>query len=470
MRSSSITEAQEFLSTVISSQTACISACENDFGGCHTFGGSLSSELKMDSIGMRNSSKNILEIFKQPMGSGSLQPYENICITGCLYELNPVMTAMKKYDLTKLKNIYVVIPPHQVNDEKYYAECSSLKKTLPEKHNYKITFLTAGINSAPSYCIGIPNTIPKKSLELKNIISKNCYGLIYIYHLLTKQNHNVDKIALKIAWLLDEELEKEHIKYLKLYFSQIAKIAKQKLEESPSVLVVTKDEYEKKEIEEIAKLYKINIIFTEKLAQEKFVAALREIGEKGGLVATNGAQTLMQAIMLKSPILVYANLSCNFNFLNQLARLMPEELIGTAKVILGRSTDSFYLENEKNVTEVYRIIYSALQKSLSKFEENKTSEEICLVLKKLTGIKWTFDITKQSALAKGENDRSVLDYLISHGLNIKQRQHSKTAAMWAESLSLVLDLTKATDIEKLFTLSPMVPSLKIEHQRSTKLA
>src|SRR6185295_4980291 len=147
--------------------------------------------------------------------------------------------------------------------------------------------------------------------------------------------------------------------------------------------------------------------FIDRLPGENFLMAIKKIGAKGGIVANNGIQTLIQAILLESPVLYYLNKNTNKNFINQLADLLTTPVLNeTAKVMLGISDKPELLEDSKNMELVRRTINTHLLKSIAKFEEAKIdtdalkAKEICDKLQALTSIKWNYNARTKIATAK----------------------------------------------------------------------
>lgn len=351
--------------------TLWVSACTLDSGGCHSFGSNTAKSLKNDyvcvEVDMRDrSNPHIKKTFKEALSG---QPYTNVCITGCCFRPQVLEQLAEKYNLSKVQHVYIVVPPWIIMNNLALA---ALEELHTQKGSYPITLLTTGLENNFHHCsIGLPSPILNPPKD-KEIVPPNCYGLMYI------RNLNVTSPP-PIQLLLPDELvdsdddepppPRDETGYLNRYFSQIRSISRVV---SPEVLVIsTNDSAENEKIRNIAERQGVRVQFIEKLTEEDFLSALKQISQKRGVLATNGAQTLFQAAILNTPFLYYANKPATDKFLARLLKSMPADLQQTAAVILGLSDHDEVLKNSEMVSRVNLALQGKIQEALVKYERVK---------------------------------------------------------------------------------------------------
>lgn len=347
-------------------------------GGCHSFGKSFAKELKTDYSGIARTSPFELKLFDKGDLSKS---HENICITGCELFKEGILTEISKtHDLTQLKNVYLIVPPHIIIED-YKSTLDDIKETLNKElaelqksgkmiSQFTISLITTGLENEESKAhIGLPNPFPKlPPMEKSEPLASNCYGLIYFHGLndvhpqvlSTMFEENVDKSSLPTA--------KD---FLASYFSRVIKQANKNKILNPAV-IVTNYGGNKSLIEVEAKKHNVDLRFETKLTNDEFAQILKQLGQKGGIVATNGAMTLIQSFITKCHVLFYANKQIIHDLLEQIVSLIPSSLKATAKVILGLSMNNKLLDNADQVEAVHKAIQDVFRDSLLRFEKAKT--------------------------------------------------------------------------------------------------
>jgi hypothetical protein len=471
----------QFIKTTLTSQTLCISTCTLGSGGCHSFGESLALDLKSDYVGLKfNAPFTKIDIFKEKMCKPYF--YENITITGCGFNVEKnVGCVIRTYNISNLKNLFLLAPPHNIVDD-----YEGLTKDVYSRHTskpYKVTLISSGLGSHLLYNIGLPSPFPiKVTDETTNNISKNCLGLLYIRDLIMDNNLTRGDYIMAKETGDDKIIFGKARNFLKLYFSQINELAKDKSIELPSVIAITSDSLDMKIILQMARQCKIEIKFVDKLPPAEFVKTLEQLGEKNGIVGQNGVQSLIQAYLLNCQVITFYNKSNNKLFFRQLADFVSSELKPTAKVIMGLSDKTELLKNKKNVTLVHQSLQANFKLSSEKFATAKaeivkdidvkstptmTAKEITAQLTKLTGLPWAYDSKKKSAFTKGKIDESVLPYLKEQGFAVKKSKVAESASsMWANAPIIVISF-KNEDFQKLFTVPANVQSPKVEEVQST---
>jgi len=349
--------------------TLAVSACTYEKSGCHHFGDHLSEQLNLGGkiAFARSSEFNIKAV---ELKVEDRKPYENLCITGCeCFRSNILKSLSKTHNLSNLKNIYVITPPHILIDDPtawiddLKKELESLKDSALVKEDCIITVLTTGIDTKPKYSLGLPSPLPKLTdAEVK--VHENCYGLIYIRDLLTIRP-NMHMAIAEGQKVVTPQL------FLDLYFSRVMQIAKDKSKLNPLVMIITQNDKEKRIFEIEAAKHALRVQFSMFLTHEKFSSTLKTVGEKGGVIAVAGAQTLIQAIVLNCEVMHYANRQENAEFLEQIVNSLSPALQDTAKVILGLSSDSPLLADRAQVQKVHQAIQAVFSKALAVFEQAK---------------------------------------------------------------------------------------------------
>lgn len=342
-------------------ETLWASACNLDSGGCYSFAENAAKQLKNDYVGLKqNEDRNYQPIKKasQPTDAPK-EPYRNICITGCCYyRAQYILKYLKKeLDLSNVDHVYLVVPPW-VLVENPQATAQKMQEIISMKKdaNYTISLLTAGLHNDSPDCIGLPSPFPNLPKENKEVIPENYYGLMYVRDWVISDSASHENLVKNLASFLNK------------YFTQVNNIALSKTVLFPTVLIINTDPNMQVLITKEAALRNITVKFIDRLSEKDYTATLKQIGEKGGVIACNGVQTLIQATILNSPFLFYANNSSNHNFLYDTLKLIPPELKQTAAVILGLSDDDTLLNNKDNVLIVHQFLQTKTQQSLEKFE------------------------------------------------------------------------------------------------------
>lgn len=427
----------QFILNAHSGASLVVAICQSESGGCYTFGESLARALKADYIGVESRFDFLgMDVIKNQIASEQL--YHNICMTGCRCSASFVAEELSHiYDFYGVRHVYIVFPPHIVDSSDEPKIISDAKKTFTFNADYSIELLKTGGDSRAIDTIGIPSPIPILP-DLKEITPNNCYGLMYFTLLIKNESYSKSS------------------RFLNLYFSEIEKTARRHSIEQPIIYAVRNDESEKKLIQKIAKDHSINIIFTDRLPPEQFALALREISQRGGIIASNGVQTIIQAFLLKGKVLYFANLKNNFHFIEKMLESIPEQLKGTAEVILGVSNKTKLLDDINKVNQINEILQSYFSASASKFEHAKDqyslSENICLALNKITYLKWSYDPVLQSAssICSPSQSSYAATYLQLQGYNVHEEK--AMGSTFLRPSKLVIRLTQP-DIENLIKLS-----------------
>ena len=355
----------EFIKNTTSSNTLFITTCSLQDGGCHSCGEDLAKALQKDHIGVSYNSEFDIRIFKQKIKSPA-EVYETICITGCKYDKPAILNKIIEQYGASPSKVYLVVPPHNILED-YQAELTELKESYALECNGDISLIRTGIDINASHTIGLPSPITNLSTtDSKKVVSEQCYGLMYLRGFTKKNANSV------LAWMNDEEDDSMTPKeFLSLYFSQISKIANAKSESAPSVIIVSADITEKKIISDEAKKFGVKLSFVDKLPAEDFLNTLKNIGDKGGIVASNGVQTLIQSALLNCLPFHFASQPSNLDFLNELVNAVATDLQNTAKVILGLSNQVSLLDDHDIVKKTQEAIQTILKASVAKFEQTK---------------------------------------------------------------------------------------------------
>lgn len=339
-----------------------VSVCSLEKGGCHSFGENLfSQEMKISHAAMSRSSEFDIRVFKK---TSEHKTIENLCITGCQCHKSKVISTLKStYDLTKLKNIYVVYPPH-VFIENYEEELRDLQEAFISegvKKECSIHLLSSGIREDKSHSIGLPNPLPPLSQQTK-LIPGDCYGLLYIRGL---ELLNIDRLG-------DEDTPSLKL-YLKTYFEKTKEAAQINNINSPTVLIISSNEKEQKLISTFAKDYGVSVQFSPTIPYREFISILQQIGKKKGVIGCNGVQTFMQALLLDCQVLEYANCQINDAFLQEVLAATPSSSKKIAQVILGLSSKVELLKDHDEVEKTYAVLRGIFIEAIEKFNNKKTA-------------------------------------------------------------------------------------------------
>lgn len=348
--------------------TFCLSVCQKTHSGCHDFGKILSSEFKSDYIGLKYianyNSEYETEARQEIINSeiDSYQIYINIVVTGCCLNeilLNEILKL--PYNFQSVINIFKVCPPvSQINfNPIYYKKATIQFKKALSQLNYKGDLLTSGLASHFSYSIGHPPSFPLRNFSRDNIIPSNCFGLIYLPDL--KSTHSY--------YFIDEFECLHDINFLQFFFHQILSISHACGEHSPSVLAITSDPVEINVIESVAQRKKIQVTFVQRYASEYFLQVLNSLKAKKGIFATNGIQTLIQALSIKCKILYFLNKTSNTAFCEHLVSLVAKKNRKTAKIMFGLHPNIRKVNklNNKKVKLIQTAMYSIFTNNSKKF-------------------------------------------------------------------------------------------------------
>ena len=431
-------KAVEFISNTRSDPSLVVSICAAESGGCYAFGESMARELKADYIGVESMSDFLgKDVVKSQINSEQL--YHNICVTGCRCHASFVVEELSHvYGFNGVRNVYVVLPPHMIDLPNESKIVSDAKKSFTFSTNFSVELIKTGGDPRAANTIGIPNPIPILSESKEEMTPKNCYGLMYIPRMIKDESYS------------------SPTRFLNLYFSEIVKTAGRQSIDSPTIYAVTGDKNEKKLIQEIAKNHGVGVLFVDRLPPEQFAIALKEISQRGGIIANNGVQTAIQTFILKGKVLYYPSEKNNFQFITKMLEGIPEPLKETAKVILGISNRAKLLEDIDKVNQVNEILQLSFSASVSKFEHAKEqhslSENICLGLNKITQLKWSYDPVLQlaSAVCTSSESKGASKDLTSQGYDVREETVSANT-LWQQS-KLVVGLTQPS-IEKLIEVS-----------------
>lgn len=429
MHSQSLPE--QFLNETKDSPTLCISTCSLDSGGCHSLGKSLADELHHDYVGMCDGLKKAS--FNEHI---TKTQYENVYITGCSFiKPNFFNSASQKYDFSKVKNVYIITPPHIVTTPNYEQYNLALNVQYTTKCHHSIKLLTSGITVNHRSSIGLPSPFPAVTQhEQKKVLEDHTLGVVYIRDLILEaDSQNVGQAYL----------------FLSQYFLKITRIAIEKGISNPSILILGSDEAEKQIYQMAAKTFKLNLIFKDKLPGDQFISALHETNKKHGVIACNGVQTFIQANLLGCEAVFHANKEQNKDFLRELLGKIPPEYNLVAKEILGLATGFESEKHPDHVKKIYEIIQENLKKGTEKFKqleqtchidttpiqqpkapESKDSTRPVLThLTTITGVNWKYDSKKHMMFFIGNLSVENLEKL--KPLNLKKDHVAKSAKLFA---------------------------------------
>lgn len=403
---------EQFLQETKDAPTLWISTCDLDSGGCHEFGRCLANTLQHDYINASIDKEGILFFAKKITTSAD---YENVCITGCLFHktefLQTLIAAQNEIlenqnDNFKLKNIFLVSPPHKLIDPVAYAHFNKMFSLMYLKHfSCNIQLLASSLTSEDHFSIGLPKLLPStsSSTEQKNVLNEHTLGIIYIRDLLINDNN---------------EEANQVFTFLERYSQKIISLANSTGITTPSVIILSPhlDTEEKLLYQAYLATSGIDLIFKTTLPSDQFHLALSEIAEKKGVLASNGVMTPLQGLLLGCDVLIHGNK--NKSFLRMLSTLVPDECQSVAEEILGLSNQLESHNHPTEVSKVYAVLKENVNKSTAKFEhlkktylEEKTEEKALTHLKSITGLEWEYDQNKHLFFHTGDIPTNILDTL-----------------------------------------------------------
>lgn len=421
-----------------------ISTCTLSSSGCQDFGKALAAEYKLTQLrftcdkGSKGvtfacvDSDIILEIAQAP------SKYEKTFITGCNLDVAPVI-ALRLIDdlkLTSVTDLYVVIAPHQskVFFEQFSIIFNKFKAQVQGK--YQVSVLTSGVDCNSDHAIGLPKPYP--ILESKYEMNESCYGLMY-------NNHHP-------SWL--QSLDNVS-NYLLTYFLQVRLAAKNSKSKDATVFAIGINQYLHGFLEQLAGGLKLKIKFLEKLPQADFIQAIKAIAAKGGVIAMDGAQTMMQALSLGAKIFFY-DTDGNHGFCEQLVESLSSEHRAIASVILGLSDQYGLLKDQQKVALVYKSLQDLINTSVKKFEDDKKKYARVSIskqanIKKTTESKYSdstvkFSTSSATSLLQESSlsSQEASSLITSSSSSVVSRLETTTMASIAEVSSVVVSSSRAS--------------------------
>ncbi|HEX2549073.1 MAG TPA: hypothetical protein VHM20_04535 [Gammaproteobacteria bacterium] len=358
---------EKFFTNVYTDLTLVVSACPQDEGGCISYGRNLAKHFGQDYTAVHPGSGGV-RFYEVKYRPDLTKAYQNIVITGCKAAFSSIYAFERLkgvYNFSMLNNIYIVSPPHRLKE---YLSSEIIKEDLrslnTDKKSYNYEVILSGIDidlskEAKSLYIGLPLIV--SNTEIEHSVDQNCFGLIYIRKL--------------ISSISPESDAKE---YLENYFSQLKKIAASQSIKTPSVLIILSgyDTEEEKQSDQhltrqIAETCKVAVIFEDHLPSHIYANLLYQLGKKGGIVGTNGPNTMLEASYYGCGIFVFSNVFGNDLLYQQFINSTKKELQPTAEVILGSSKKYQLLNKTKKTKEIYHLFHNSVVTNVQKFQKIK---------------------------------------------------------------------------------------------------
>lgn len=356
-----------------------ISLCSYDQSGCHDFCKNLCQHLVnsghiqgVDHLPVRTTTemdlnyKTFCQFLTKPQQADS--QYKYIYITGCTtyHGIKPLLeiaqwsdeyiqkfdklrkeyyTAVKKA-FSQIEHCFIIYPPHLSSEKEkksYVDEAERIKKLFGRA--ITVSVHSSGINTTLPHSIGLPNPVEAVAKKSDLIVTEDCYGLMY--HRKKINNGIVDGKT-----------------YLNAYFKKIISNASLPSGTPITVMAINFPEVEKEQANKIALTYGIKIDYREKLPQNSFIKIIQTMASKGGVVSSDGVQSLMQSLYLRAQTFIYANQSQNEKFYQQIVSMLPEKDQSIARVFLGLSTQFELVDDKENSARVQTALYSLIENSI----------------------------------------------------------------------------------------------------------
>lgn len=352
--------AHQFFKQATSTAGIMASVCSLNPSGCHAFAATLKAYFPaLDYIEIKVS-RDLKDDTTEMTPRSSIQhhaaTWNYMVITGCGIISRAAFVTDKlieKYFITTLSHVYILAPPHLSGRylKEYVIKSSEYQRAFRD-FSCSVSLLTSGVDCKHESAMGLP--LPMSMLDSKLVMSESCYGLMYIRHLPILQSTDENK-------------------FLNAYFLQVRAVSKKDIEIPITIMAIKIDEINKIVLENIAAKYNIKIIFSDELlSKADFIQIIRLIAEKRGYMATDGTQTLIQALYLGASAL-FVNKKNNESFCQQLIAFISPDYRHVAEVVLGQRAHYNVLADDKAFQLVCEALQKLLHQSVKQFEQNKAS-------------------------------------------------------------------------------------------------